>query len=105
MVADIPDRKQKLQALNLFILLLPPIHRYCLKVCVLILPSCVHGAPIRSEVVVKFAYRIVSPQDIAMPSKPIFSPTSLDSWSLRKHVLILKRFLSTARLFLHVQHL
>ena len=28
----IPDRKQQLQALNLLILLLPPIHRDCLKV-------------------------------------------------------------------------
>jgi len=33
-VESIPDRKQQLQALNLLILLLPPIHRDCLKVLV-----------------------------------------------------------------------
>lgn len=33
-VESIPDRKQQLQALNLLILLLPPIHRDCLKILV-----------------------------------------------------------------------
>ncbi|XP_029201508.2 rho GTPase-activating protein 18-like isoform X2 [Acropora millepora] len=41
-VENIPDRKQQLQALNLLILLLPPIHRDCLKILVHFLSRVVH---------------------------------------------------------------
>lgn len=41
-VESIPDRKQQLQALNLLILLLPPIHRDCLKILVHFLSRVVH---------------------------------------------------------------
>lgn len=41
-VESIPDRKQQLQALNLLILLLPPIHRDCLKILVHFLSRVTH---------------------------------------------------------------
>ena len=106
MVAGIPDRKQQLQALNLLILLLPPIHRDCLKVCVCVyftfLCQMSTYSPGSGCVICVQYYE---PAGYSTVVETNVSPISLDSLSLHKRAPILKRFLSVAKLLLHLQHL